>query len=123
MKKVFDFDYKKNTNHPDSDEKNLTQDGWNQWPFVDGGGQFQNQLEKYFEHCTGVALRLLEVFHNKSWKPVAPIPGTMVVNIGDTVKVWSNDLYHAALHRVVASSGKDRYSAPYFFNSGVYRKL
>ena len=58
----------------------------------------------------------LQVFHENTWKPVPPVPGTLVVNIGDIVKVWSNDLYHAALHRVVASSQRDRYSVPYFFN-------
>ena len=68
----------------------------------------------------------LEVFHEDVWKPVPPVAGTMVVNIGDIVKVWSNDLYHAALHRVVASSRQDRYSVPYFYNpvySASYQPL
>jgi isopenicillin N synthase-like dioxygenase len=30
--------------------------------------------------------------------------------------VWSNDRYHAALHRVLANAEHERYSAPYFFN-------
>ncbi len=58
----------------------------------------------------------LEVLHQDTWKPVPSIAGTLVVNIGDIVKVWSNDLYHAALHRVVASKLRDRYSVPYFYN-------
>ena len=58
----------------------------------------------------------LQVFHEDTWKDVPPVPGTLVVNIGDIVKVWSNDLYHAALHRVVASSHRDRYSIPFFYN-------
>jgi hypothetical protein len=39
-----------------------------------------------------------------------------VINIGDIVQVWSNDRYRAALHRVRASEGCERYSAPFFFN-------
>lgn len=58
----------------------------------------------------------LEIQHADAWIPVAPIAGTLVVNIGDIVQVWSNDRYHAPLHRVVASTRSDRYSLPYFFN-------
>jgi isopenicillin N synthase-like dioxygenase len=58
----------------------------------------------------------LQVFHEDTWKDVPPVPGTIVVNIGDIVKVWSNDQYHAALHRVVASKHRDRYSVPFFYN-------
>lgn len=58
----------------------------------------------------------LEIEQDGSWRPVPPVPGTLVVNIGDIVQVWSNDRYRAPLHRVVASRGLDRYSLPYFFN-------
>lgn len=191
MKEVFDFGFKNNSNLADNDSSNLTQDGWNQWPDIDGSADFKTVLDDYFTHCTSVAIRLLEVltanlgapvetlkgdffplhssflrlnyypvgdplaleigegtlatengnmgvhhhtdagaltlllqddvgglqvFHDNVWKSVPPVPGTLVVNIGDIVKVWSNDLYHAALHRVVASSGQDRYSVPFFYN-------
>jgi len=58
----------------------------------------------------------LEIFSDRQWIPVAPMDGTLVVNIGDIVQVWSNDRYKAPLHRVLASQGKDRLSLPYFFN-------
>jgi len=58
----------------------------------------------------------LQVFHGGRWIDVDPVPGTLVVNIGDIVQVWSNDRYRAPLHRVVASTSADRYSLPYFFN-------
>lgn len=58
----------------------------------------------------------LEVFREGRWYLVEPRPDAMVINIGDIVQVWSNDRYAAALHRVLVSSEKDRYSAPYFFN-------
>ncbi len=58
----------------------------------------------------------LEVFHAGHWYGVEPRAHALVVNIGDIVQVWSNDLYKAALHRVVVSSEKPRFSAPWFFN-------
>lgn len=58
----------------------------------------------------------LEVCREGRWCLVEPQRDALVINIGDMVQVWSNDRYQAALHRVVTSSAKDRYSAPYFFN-------
>ena len=58
----------------------------------------------------------LEVFRDGRWYLVEPVPGALVINIGDIVQVWSNDRYRAALHRVVTNPQRDRYSAPYFFN-------
>jgi len=58
----------------------------------------------------------LQIRLDGDWIPVDPIPGTLVVNIGDIAQVWSNDRYTAPLHRVVASRNRDRYSLPYFFN-------
>jgi isopenicillin N synthase-like dioxygenase len=58
----------------------------------------------------------LEVFKDSRWHLVDPIPGALVVNIGDMVQVWSNDHYFAALHRVVASKRKPRFSIPFFLN-------
>src|SRR5262245_46308296 len=39
----------------------------------------------------------LEVLRNGRWHRVQPVPGALVVNIGDIVQVWSNDRYRAAL--------------------------
>jgi isopenicillin N synthase-like dioxygenase len=58
----------------------------------------------------------LQVLRGGAWHTVAPRPGALVVNIGDVVQVWSNDVYPAPLHRVIASDAHARYSAPYFFN-------
>ncbi len=58
----------------------------------------------------------LEVFREGRWYLVEPCAGALVINIGDIVQVWSNDRYPAALHRVLVSSEKSRFSAPYFFN-------
>jgi isopenicillin N synthase-like dioxygenase len=58
----------------------------------------------------------LEVCREGAWHLVQPRHDALVINIGDIIQVWSNDLYKAALHRVIASAEKPRYSAPYFFN-------
>lgn len=58
----------------------------------------------------------LEVFRYGDWHLIEPCEDALVINIGDIVQVWSNDRYRAALHRVVASSEAERYSAPFFFN-------
>jgi|TARA_B110000914_G_scaffold208713_1_gene206409 isopenicillin N synthase-like dioxygenase len=51
-----------------------------------------------------------------AWLDVEPRPGTVVVNLGDTTQVRTNDRYRAAVHRVVPMTDSDRYSIPLFFN-------
>ncbi len=50
------------------------------------------------------------------WQDVSPIAGTVVVNIGDMMQVWSNDRFTAALHRMQPVITQPRYSIPFFFN-------
>ncbi len=50
------------------------------------------------------------------WVDVPPEPGTIVVNLADTLQVWTNDRYRAAVHRVVPMTGRERYSIPFFYN-------
>ena len=42
--------------------------------------------------------------------------GTFVVNIGDMLERWSNDLFVSTPHRVVNASGRERYSIPMFYD-------
>lgn len=50
------------------------------------------------------------------WIDVPPEDGTIVVNLGDSLQVWSNDRYRAAVHRVLTVSEGGRFSTPYFYN-------
>lgn len=44
------------------------------------------------------------------WVAAPPIPGTLVVNVGDLLARWTNDAYRSTPHRVVNSSGRERLS-------------
>ncbi len=57
------------------------------------------------------------------WISATPIPGTLIVNLGDMVKRWTNDLYHSTLHRVKNISGKERYSVAAFFNPHYHYRV
>ena len=44
------------------------------------------------------------------WVTAHPIPGTLVVNVGDLMARWSNDRFRSTPHRVVNASGRERLS-------------
>lgn len=56
--------------------------------------------------------------HSRSegWIDVPPEHGTIVVNLGDAMQVWTNDKYRSAVHRVLPRDTTARYSTPYFFS-------
>ena len=58
----------------------------------------------------------LQVLHGNNWHTVEVLPDALVINIGDVAQVWSNDGYPAPLHRVLANSSAERFSAAFFFN-------
>ncbi|MCX2979566.1 hypothetical protein EYC98_01680 [Halieaceae bacterium IMCC14734] len=50
------------------------------------------------------------------WIDVPPREGTIIVNLGDSVQAWSNDIYKAAVHRVLPMTERARMSTPYFYH-------
>jgi isopenicillin N synthase-like dioxygenase len=59
------------------------------------------------------------------WIRATPVPGTFVVNLGDMIKRWTNDLYHSNMHRVLngGGAGRDRYSMALFFNPDPFTRV
>lgn len=49
------------------------------------------------------------------WRAVDVIPGTFLVNTGNTMVRWTNDRYLSTKHRVINTAEVDRYSIPVFF--------
>jgi isopenicillin N synthase-like dioxygenase len=53
---------------------------------------------------------------DRDWIMAPPIPGTFVINIGDLLARWTNDLFASTAHRVINSSGRERYSIALFYD-------
>ena len=51
-----------------------------------------------------------------AWVPAHPIPGTLVINIGDLMARWTNDVFASTPYRVINRSGAERYSMAVFFD-------
>lgn len=49
------------------------------------------------------------------WINADPIEGCFVINIGDMINNWTNDLYKSTLHRVIHKGDNYRISVPFFF--------
>lgn len=50
------------------------------------------------------------------WIPVPVLPGSILVNLGDTLNRWSNHRFLSTPHRVRNVSGVDRYAIPFFYS-------
>ncbi|GMH29993.1 hypothetical protein Nepgr_031836 [Nepenthes gracilis] len=57
----------------------------------------------------------LQVLHQNQWVNVQPIPGALVVNIGDILQMISNDKFRSVEHRVLANHLGPRISIAFFF--------
>jgi isopenicillin N synthase-like dioxygenase len=53
------------------------------------------------------------------WIQAKPIPDTFVINLGDLMQRWTNDIYRSNMHRVRNNSAsRERYSIPFFYSPG-----
>ncbi|CAB4272700.1 unnamed protein product [Prunus armeniaca] len=49
------------------------------------------------------------------WVTVPPLPGALVVNVGDLIHILSNGLYPSVLHRAVVNRSRHRLSIAYLY--------
>ncbi|KAL6138343.1 hypothetical protein ACLB2K_063626 [Fragaria x ananassa] len=65
----------------------------------------------------------LQVRHQNEWVDVKPVPGGLVINIGDLLQIISNGEYKSIQHRVLANSWKEpRISIVMFLNQGKWNE-
>ncbi len=57
------------------------------------------------------------------WLPVVPNREAMVINVGKLLKRWTNGRYKAAMHTVVNTSGRERYSMPLFVHPSWHTRI
>lgn len=48
------------------------------------------------------------------WLAIPPVPGAFVVNVGNLLARWTNDLFLSSVHRVANLTGESRISTPMF---------
>lgn len=54
------------------------------------------------------------------WIAAPPIDDTFVINVGDMLMWWSNGRFLSNLHKVRNTSGRERYSIPFFANPDAH---
>jgi isopenicillin N synthase-like dioxygenase len=57
----------------------------------------------------------LQILHQDKWIDVRPIPGAVVVNIGDVLQLVTNDRFKSVEHRVLSNTIGPRISVSCFF--------
>ena len=66
----------------------------------------------------------LEIYTREGeWIEAPALPGHLLFNNGDMCKVWTNDRFRSAPHRVINKSGRTRYSIPFFVSTRFDVKL
>ncbi|KAK4492272.1 hypothetical protein RD792_003075 [Penstemon davidsonii] len=61
----------------------------------------------------------LQILHQDQWVDIPPVPGALVVNIGDLLQLISNDKFKSSQHRVLANHIGPRVSVACFFTTGL----
>uniref|UniRef100_A0A1J3GZJ6 1-aminocyclopropane-1-carboxylate oxidase-like protein 6 n=3 Tax=Noccaea caerulescens TaxID=107243 RepID=A0A1J3GZJ6_NOCCA len=61
----------------------------------------------------------LQVLHQDCWVNVSPLPGALLINIGDFLQIITNDKFISVEHRVLANRAGPRISVASFFSTSM----
>lgn len=61
----------------------------------------------------------LQVKKSDKWVPIVPLPGAIIVNIGDIIEILSNGEYKSIEHRAVVNPDKERLSIAGFHSTNL----
>ncbi|CAN6903179.1 unnamed protein product [Brassica oleracea] len=61
----------------------------------------------------------LQILHQDCWVDVSPVPGALVINIGDFMQLITNDKFISAEHRVLSNRTETRISVASFFTTNL----
>ena len=82
-------------------------------------GQFGIGPHTDYGYCTDLAQAKkpgLEILtRSGEWIEAPALEGHLLVNNADMCRRWTNDRWRSAPHRVINSTGDERYSIPFFF--------
>ncbi|WJZ87275.1 hypothetical protein VitviT2T_006671 [Vitis vinifera] len=59
----------------------------------------------------------LQVLHQDQWVDIPPVPGALVINVGDLLQLITNDRFKSVEHRVLANRRGPRVSVACFFST------
>ena len=72
------------------------------------------------DEVEGLEIRRLD----GTWIRPPRVPGGFIVNVGDALARWTNDVFNSTPHRVVADPrGRDRYSIAMFFDPDIEAEI
>ncbi|KAL3499846.1 hypothetical protein ACH5RR_038939 [Cinchona calisaya] len=65
----------------------------------------------------------LQIKKNCKWVPIKPIPGAIIINIGDVMEIMSNGEYSSIEHRAVVNFKNERLSIAAFHSPNISTKI
>ncbi|XP_027081075.1 S-norcoclaurine synthase 1-like [Coffea arabica] len=65
----------------------------------------------------------LQIKKNSKWVPIKPIPGAIIINIGDVMEILSNGEYCSIEHRAVVLFQKEKLSVAAFHSPNICVKI
>nr|CAB3471944.1 unnamed protein product [Digitaria exilis] len=71
------------------------------------------------DHIGGLQVKHQDEEGRTCWVEVKPVPGALVINVGDLLQIMSNDIYPSVEHRVTLNTREEpRVSIAIFFSPG-----